>query len=71
MMARPAAAIKADLQQVQDALMQTNAFRQPDEWQRLLQRRRCLLIEMRQAEQPVHLQKTDIQFIYPKTIAHN
>ncbi len=71
MMARNAEIIEAELQQVHEAMMQTSAFSQSDEWRRLLQRRQWLQIELEQAERPVYKQKTDIRFIYPKTIVRN
>ncbi len=71
MMARNIEIIETELQQIDAAIMQTSAFRQPDEWRKLLQRRQWLQIELAQAERPVYKQKTDIRFIYPKTIIHN
>lgn len=71
MMARNIEIIETELQQIDEAIMQTSAFCQPDEWRKLLQRRQWLQIELVQAERPVYKQKTDIRFIYPKTIIRN
>lgn len=71
MMARDRETIEADLQQVQDAMMQTSAFGDPARWRSLLQRRQWLQIEMVQAEMPAHKQKDKIKFICLRTTTQN